>query len=559
MTNEMSHQKESLQPKEIPLSWFGKTLWKFTPLYVELVFLAVCTRLLGLVEPFIFQVIIDRILPFEREATLVVVVLIFAAVSIFHIGFNILSSLLGMLTANRVTSELGRRIFEHLFRLPYEHFRRWPVGETIARISETDTIRSFLVGTTTGVFLDLLFVVIYLSVLFALSPTLTAIVLISLPVQAFVYFVFGPFLRRRLRAQFDAGARHQSRMVENIGGIAAIKALSAEDKMLDSLDETLHASLDAGYRVGKLNIVSSNLVYAVSQTLTILIIFFGARLVFSGDLTLGQLIAFHLVTEKIASPISNFSGLWEKWQNIRISRQRLGDILLSAPEPFGTLPRLPENVKPELRFENVSFEYHPGAPILKHFSFTTQPQSLTLVVGPSGIGKSTFGRLAAGIESPAKGTVLLGGNDIAQHEPHDVRTKIAYVPQEPYLFSGTIRENLVLSAASASPTQIRGALRAAAADEMVEQLPMGLDTQVGERGAALSGGQRQRVAIARSLLNNPKVLILDEPTSALDDAAQNRMISEIQSLRNHMTVIVITHRPEVFSNADQVVNFEALR
>lgn len=550
--------QDSSTKQQVPFSWFGKTLWKFTPLYIELVFLAICIRLLGLVEPFILQVIIDRILPFEREATLIVVMAVFAAVSVFHIGFNILSSLLGMLTANRVTRELGGRIFEHLFKLPYSHFRKWPIGETIARVSETDTIRAFLVGTTTGVFLDILFVAIYLGVLFSLSPLLTTIVLVSLPVQAFVYFVFGPFLRRRLQAQFDAGAKHQARMVENIGGIAAVKALSAEDKMLDSLDETLHANLQAGLRVGKLNIASRNIVYAVSQILTILIIFVGARQVFAGEMTLGQLIAFHLIAEKVAGPISNFSGLWEDWQNIKISRQRLGDILTVEMEPFGALPKLPANTMSELRFEETSFEYQPGQPVLSDFQFRAEPNTLTLVIGPSGIGKSTFGRLAAGIEAPSSGCVMLGGQDISQFEPHDVRTKIAYVPQEPYLFSGTVRENLTLGTANVTEDQLMTALRVAAADKMVARFPMEFDTPVGERGTALSGGQRQRIAIARSLLNNPKVLILDEPTSALDSVAQSRMVEEIQKLRDQMTIIVITHRPDVFTNADQIVDFGAL-
>ncbi len=560
MTSPASTKPPADDPQMVPLSWFGKTLWRFTPLYVELVFLAICIRLLGLVEPFIFQVIIDRILPFEREATLIVVMAVFAAVSVFHIGFNILSSLLGMLTANRVTRELGSRIFEHLFRLPYSHFRKWPIGETIARVSETDTIRAFLVGTTTGVVLDLLFVVIYLGVLFALSPLLTLIVLISLPLQAFVYFIFGPFLRRRLRVQFDASARHQSRMVESIGGIASVKALSAEDRMLGGLRETLGETLDAGLRVGKLRIASNNLIYAVSQTLTITIIFIGAREVFSGALTLGQLIAFHLIAEKVASPISNFSGLWEKWQNIRISRQRLGDILLSDPEAFEALPRLPAVIEPELRFEHVDFEYQPGTPILTGFSFLAPARSLTLVVGPSGIGKSTFGRLASGIEVPTAGTVTLDGHDIAEREPHDVRTKIAYVPQEPYLFSGTVRDNLSLNlGGTADEAVLQDALRIAAADQMVERLPMGLETEVGERGAALSGGQRQRIALARSLLNRPQVLILDEPTSALDATAQAQMVTQIEGLTEKMTVIVITHRPDVFAAPDQVIDFEALR
>lgn len=554
----MSSKNASSEKKSIPLSWFWKTLWKFTPLYLELIVLAICVRLLGLVEPFILQVVIDQILPFEREATLIVVMAIFVAVSVFHVGFSILSSVLGMLTANKVTRELGGRIFDHLFKLPFSHFRKWPVGETIARISETDTIRGFLVGSTTGVFLDLMFVGIYLGVLYTLSPTLTLIVVISLPIQAFVYFIFGPFLRRRLRVQFDAGAKHQSRMVENISGIAAIKALSAETKMLDSLDETLHASLEAGYQAGKINIANSNIVYAVSQALTISIIFVGATLVFSGDLTLGQLIAFHLVAEKVSGPIAGFAGLWESWQNVKISRQRLGDIVCVDKEPFDELPNLPSGISAQISFNEVTFEYIADHPILKKFSMVAEPQTMTLIVGPSGIGKSTFGRLAAGIDVPSKGEILLGGEDIAGYDPRDVRSIIAYVPQEPYLFSGTLRDNLLLGAENATQDEIETALRISAADGLVSQLPLGLDTEVGERGSALSGGQRQRVAMARSLLRNPKVLILDEPSSALDGAAQQQMVDEIQRLKKTITVIVITHRPDVFQNPDQIIDFEAL-
>lgn len=544
---------------EIPLSWFGKTLWKFAPLYLELIFLAICLRLIGLVEPFIFQVIIDRILPFQREASLLVVVAIFIAVSLFQLGFEVLSELLGMLTANRVTREFGARIFEHLFKLPFSHFRKWSVGETIARISETDTIRAFLVGTTTGVFLDLIFVFIYIAVLFTLSAELTLIILAALPVQILIYLGFGPFLRRRLRVQFDAGAAHQTQMVENISGIASVKALSAEGKMLERLDETLHANLNAGYRVGLLNIWNDKLLFIIDKAITISIIYFGAQFVFAGQMTLGELIAFHLLAEKVTGPIENFSSLWESWQNIRVSRQRLGDVVNTPMEPFDALPKLPRNIEARLDFVNVDFAYHPSAPILRGFNFSAEPNTLTLVVGPSGIGKSTFGRLASGIDIPDKGEVRLGGEDIARYEPHDVRTRIAYVPQEPYLFSGTLRENLTLGGTEASDETIARALRISAAETLVEQLPLGLETHVGERGSALSGGQRQRIAIARSLIRSPKVIILDEPTSALDSASQRRMAAELQKLKREATLIIITHSPDIFESPDQVVDFEALR
>lgn len=546
---------ENSKAREIPLSWFGKTLWKFTPFYIELIFLAICLRLIGLVEPFIFQVIIDRILPFQREASLLVVAIIFIAASLFQLGFEVLSQLLGMLTANQVTRELGSRIFEHLFRLPLSQFRKWPVGELIARVGETDTIRAFLVGTSTGVFLDLLFVAVYLTVLLTLSVPLTLIILAALPIQILIYIGFGPFLRKRLRVQFDAGAAHQSQMVENISGIAAVKAVSAENEMLDRLDHTLHTSLNAGYRVGVLSIWNSKLLFIVDKTITISIIYFGAQLVFNGELTLGELIAFHLLAGKVTGPIENFSRLWESWQNVRVSRQRLGDLVNSPTEGFGTLPLLPGGIEPKLEFQQVGFGYDSSATIINALDFVARPNTLTLIVGPSGSGKSTFGRLASGIEVPSSGRILFGDEDIAHHDPHDVRTRIAYVPQDPYLFSGTLRENLVLCDGSATEGAINRSLRIAAAETLVAQLPLGLDTPVGERGAGLSGGQRQRAAIARSLVHCPDVLILDEPTSALDNEAEKMMVEELYKLKSEATLIIITHTPDVFRGVDQIVDF----
>lgn len=540
---------------EVPLKWFADAIWNYRAIYAELLGLAICLRLIALVEPFIFQVIIDRVLPFQRETTLTVVLLIFTAVSLFQVGFQLLSGYLGMVGSNRVTQELGGRIFRHLFSLPYSYFRTWNIGETLSRLSETDTIRNFLIAATAGVFLDVLFVAIYLAVLFSLSSQLTWLIIAALPVQAAVYFVFGPFLRRHLRARFDASARHQSKMVESLTGIATVKALGAEGQAIDQLNATLTRLLATGLNAGKIDIYSAQLNFIVNRGLTIIILLIGSQLVFAGNLTLGQLVAFYLISDKVLGPIANFSELWERWQNARVSRQRLADVLNAPTEPFGTLPKLPENLKPSLTLSSVSFSYVEGVSVLKDFVFHAESCSLNLVVGPSGTGKSTFGRLASGLEIPSKGSVAIDGFNLQHYDPHDVRAKIAYVPQEAYLFDGSILSNLEMASSNVGDDEIRAALKAAAAQEIIDSLPNGLHTEVGERGSSLSGGQRQRLAIARSILTQPKILILDEPTSAVDNDTQARLANEFTKLSARMTVIIITHRPQAFANPSQIVEF----
>lgn len=546
----------SLPGQGVPLSWFSTTLRKHSLLYVELTFLAICVRLIGLLEPFVFQVVIDRILPFQREASLIVVIVVLIGANLFSLGFNLLAAFLGVSVANRLTSELGRRLFDHLFRLPLRHFRRWPMGETLSRIGETDTIRGFLIGVTTGASLDLLFIGVYFMVLLSISGKLTMVVAFAVPLQALLYMCFGPVLRKRLRAQFDAGSHHQARMVENLSGMTAVKALTAEGAMLSRLSETLAQTLNASRRVYTMNAVSGQLIGLCEKGIFIGVIYIGAQQVFAGELTLGQLIAFQLIAEKIAAPIAGFSKLWQDWQNLRISRQRLGDILNSEQEKFGSGSVFPDDIEPRLAFQGVSFGYGPDEPpVISGLDLSLEPRTCTLVVGPSGIGKSTFGRLAAGLEEPQSGIITVGDQDLAAFEPESLRSRVVYVPQEPYLFSGTLRENLLLRTPDASDAEILDALRISAAGELVFRLAQGLDTEVGERGSALSGGQKQRVAIARAILQKPAILILDEPTSALDEAAQHRLVSELMQLRKQLTVIVITHRPDVFAGADRIIDF----
>ena len=545
-----------LQRKEVKISWFLETLLKYKALYLELVFLAFCMRLLGVIEPFLFQVIIDRILPFQRESSLIVVAVVFVATSIFQGAFSVVSAILGILTGNRVTKEFADRIYSHLFHLPFAYFRAWPVGETISRLSETDTIRAFIVGAAAGVLLDVVFTFLYLAILFSLSAQLTFILLAGLPLQALVYFGFGPFLRERLRDEFDTGANMQTHVVESVSGAQTIKALAIEDRTCEKISEALELNMASSVRVQMLRLVSDQILFVVERAVTIGIVIYGAGLVFSSNLSLGELIAFHLIASKVSAPLSNFATLWESWQNIRVSRQRLADILCVESERAAVLPDLVVSKIDTLVLSSVSFTYSGEADALfSNISLQAERGQVSLVVGPSGSGKSTLARIAAGLEKTDFGTVEVGGHNIQLYNPDSVRRHICYVPQDPVLFSGSIRQNLQAVAPSFTSAEYYDALEMASMLDQVNSFALGIDQQVGERGLALSGGQRQRVALARSLLKRPKVLILDEPLSALDEHNRLVLAANLRELAKSIVLIIITHQKEDFPDAKIVCTF----
>jgi subfamily B ATP-binding cassette protein HlyB/CyaB len=418
-------------------------------------------------------------------------------------------------------------------------------------VGEVGAVSGFLSSTIMTVALDLLFAIIYLAILFALSSTLALVILALLPIQALLFLAFGPFLRGRLHDQFLAGSAQSAWLVETLGGAVAIKALAAEDPVRDRMMAALHGTLHQTMRVGTIQNWSGALEGVFSRVVTIAILVIGSRLIFAGELTLGQLIAFHLLADRVAGPILSIAGLWEAWQQLTVSRTRLGEVWSEAPEPEGR-PVLLRGFSGSLAFEDVTFGYDPGKPVAEGVDFTAHPGRPFLIVGPSGVGKSTIGKLAAGLYEPQTGRVTLGGRDLAGHDPISVRRAVAYVPQEPLLFLGTVRENLVFGAPDADGGDIEQALRLAVAEDVVAQLPEGLDASVGERGGLLSGGQRQRLAIARALLAGPDALVLDEPTSALDPETQERVVANLEVLACERSVIVITHRPELFDGAPRL-------
>ena len=542
--------------KEVSLQWFTRVLRRYTNFYIEVVFLAVCVRLFGLIEPFVYQTLIDRVLPFQRESSLVVVLLVFLLLGICTIIFDFFSRYVALRTGSQAAYVFGMKVHKHYLDLPNEEQKRYPVGETVTRISETDTIRNFIVGTATGSILDLLFLVIYLIILFIISSKLAVIVILSLPLQLIIYALTGPIYRARLRAAFDARAKHQARLIETIGNVTSIKALGLEDGVRGRLHNTLTDVLSSSYRATLVQIINTKLIFFAQRALTVILFYVGALEVFSGNLSLGELVAFFLISQKISAPISNFSKLWESWQNIKISRLRLGDILTKPTEADDERLAMPQTGVLPVTAERLSYAYDGGQVLFEGLSFRLEPNTITTLAGPSGSGKTTIGKLVGSLLRPSQGQLHFGDYAYDRHSAQGMRRVVAYLPQDPALFVDTLRNNVTLGLEDVPDDQVWDALRDACIDTFVASLPNGLDTRIADQGSNLSGGQKQRIALARALIRDPKVLVLDEPTSALDDENQRAFAENLLELKKRFTLLVITHSPDAITGADQSIVLE---
>jgi subfamily B ATP-binding cassette protein HlyB/CyaB len=541
-------------PVAFSFRWFLPSIVRYRKPLAEVVVASLFVQAFALLTPLFFQLIVDKALVHKSYATLTVIVVGMLVVGLFDSLLQFLRAYTLSHTTNRIDVELGRRLFHHLFRLPLAYFETRAAGQTVARVRELETIRSFLTGQGLTSLLDLVFTVVFFAVMFLYSAELTLVVLASIPIYIGVAAAIRPPLRDKINEKFDAGARSQQFLVESIVGAQTLKAASVEPMMQAQWEERLAAYVRSSFEAGVLGSVGQNLIQFVSKSTTALILLIGAEAVIAGEMTIGELIAFNMIAGQVVQPILRLSQLWQDFQQVQVSVARLGDILNAAPEPVPrnllTLP--PPAGAIELR--GVSLRYRPDAPdALRNVSLAIAPGEVVGIVGASGSGKSTLTKAIQRLYSPHAGQVMLDGVDVAQLDPGWLRRQIGVVLQENVLFNRTIHENIALADPAAPRGLVMQAARLAGADEFIAQLPQGYDTVIEERGANLSGGQRQRVAIARALVTNPRILILDEATSALDYESERIIQRNMRSIVRGRTVIVIAHRLAAVRDCDRIV------
>ncbi|MCY7275016.1 MAG: peptidase domain-containing ABC transporter [Phormidesmis sp. CAN_BIN44] len=551
-------QVEQIQKQErFNLSWFLPAIWRYKGLLGEVLFASFTLQLLGLGTPLITQVVIDRVMVQGSIPTLDVMAIALLSVAVFEAVLGILRLFIFTHTARRLDLSLSAQLFRHLMRLPLAYFEARRVGDTVARVQELENIRQFLTGTALTVILDSFFAVVYLALMFFYSAPLTGVALAVLPLYAALTLTTTPILRNWLNETFNRSADSQSFLVETITGIHSVKAHSAEKASRDRWEGLFARYIRTSFKASTTSNISNNLGDFLTNLSYLLILWFGAHLVIEQKLTVGQLVAFQMLSGRVTGPLLRLVQLWQNLQQVLLSVDRIGDILNVAPEAEPGSGLVLPPLKGQTTFDQVFFRYNAEQePVLKGISFTSEPGMLIGVVGRSGSGKSTLSKLLQRLYQPESGRILVDGFDIKSADLHSLRSQMAVVLQEDFLFNGSVLENISLGRPDVSAEQVVEAARLAVAHDFISELPHGYETSVGERGTALSGGQRQRVALARLFLSDAPMLVLDEATSALDSETEQQVLQNLQKLAESKTVFLIAHRFAPLKRADLILVME---
>ncbi len=547
--------KNTLQQK-FGLDWFIPSLKRYRKVLLEVFFASFFVQLFALANPLMIQVIIDRVIVQNSVDTLHVLGTLLVIIAIVEAVLSSLRTYLFVDTTNRIDLALGSEIIDHLLRLPLRYFEKRPVGELASRINELENIRQFLTGTALTVVLDAVFSVLYIVVMLIYSWVLTLVALATIPIFLLLTVIISPIIRRQLRFKAERNAETQSHLVEVLSGIQTVKAQNIELQSRWKWQEKYARYVSAGFKTALTSTTAGSTSNFLTKLSALLVLWVGAYLVLQGELTLGQLIAFRIISGYVTSPLLRLAQIWQNFQETALSLERLSDIL-DTPQEADEKDRenIPmPSIQGKINYENLSFRFAASGPLqLININLEIQPGMFVGIVGQSGSGKSTLTKLLPRLYDPNAGRILIDDYDISKVELYSLRRQIGIVPQDSLLFEGTIQENIKLTQPEASTEQIIEAAKIAQAHDFIMSLPSGYYTSVGERGSSLSGGQKQRIAIARTILQNPQLLILDEATSALDYDTERQVCLNLQKHCQSRTVLFITHRLSTIRNSDLIL------
>ncbi|MGH8688890.1 MAG: peptidase domain-containing ABC transporter [Burkholderiales bacterium] len=550
--------------------WFVPELLRHKRIWREVLLASLAIQLAGLATPVFTQVVIDKVVVHHTESTLWVVGLGLAMFMAFGAVMSWMRQYLVVHTGNRVDAVLGHSVFRHLMRLPLPYFESRQTGVLVARLNAVEQIREFVSGAAVALLLDCPFLFVFLAVMFWYSWKLTLVALAVLLAIVVLSVAVTPLFRARLNHQFLTGARNTAFVTEYVSGMATVKSLQMEPVLEERYGGLLAQFLAAGFQTRQLANSYNVAANALEQVMTLGILIFGALLVMDSatlaavggaTFTIGMLVAFQMFASRLSQPMLRLVGLWQQFQQAEIAVRRLGDVMDMPTEPHALVPQRasgPDSRAGRIELQSVSFRYSEKHPWLyRNLNFTIKPGQLTVLVGPSGCGKSTLAKMLLGFYAPTDGRILVEGQDTRTMSANELRAAFGVVPQETTLFSGSVYDNLQMANPQSGFAQIVQACRMAEIHDVIEGLPQGYQTPLGEHGVGLSGGQRQRIAIARAILKNPRVLIFDEATSNLDAPTAESFAQTVNQLKGKVTLLFIAHHLPRGLKVDEVLQFGA--
>ena len=542
--------------RKFGLSWFKPAIKKHRKALTEVLIASIFVQIFQLMNPLIIQQIIDKVIGQNGINTLPVLAVLLFTFSIFENVLTAVRTNLFIDTTNRIDLSLGEEIIDHLLRLPLTYFDKRPVGELSSRLAEMEQIRSFLTGTALTVLLDAIFSFIYIGIMLIYSWILTIVALLVAPVLASITFLVSPVIRRQLRRKAELNANTQNHLVEILTGIQTVKAQNIELNSRWRWRNRYTKYISEGYKNAITSTTSNSLSQFLNQASSLAVLCVGTFLVLKGQLTLGELIAFRIISGYVTTPLLRLANLYQGFQQTAISIERIGDILNnvqeSTKEDKFNIPLPP--IKGKVSYDDLSFRFNKKGPLqLSQVSLEIKEGEFVAIVGQSGSGKSTLMKLLSRLYDPDSGKISIDGYDISKVELYSLRRQIGIVPQDSLLFDGSVEDNISLSIKDASSDEIVQAAKVACAHDFIMTLPVGYASKVGERGTNLSGGQRQRIAIARTVLQNPRLLVMDEATSALDYETERKVSLNLMEFFRGTTVFFITHRLTSITHADRIL------
>jgi len=537
--------------------WFWGTIFHFLPIYRHVILASIFINILAIASPIFTMNVYDRVVPNNALETLWVLAVGVGLAFLFDFSLRNLRGYFVDIAGRNADILVASKLMSHILSIRMDH-KPESTGALVNNLREFDALREFFSSTTLLALVDLPFLVLFILIIAFIGGPVAIVPTVVAPIVILVGIVMQGPLKRAIEGGYKESTMKNALLVEAVSGMETIKTSRAEGPMLGRWEKIIGQGARSAIKSKALSTFSMSFTQFASQIVYCGVVIWGVYRVGQGEMTTGGIIACSILVGRSMSPLGAVAAMLTRLQQSRMALKNL-DLLMQIPSerPEDAQRLEQKDLRATITFEDVSFKYPSGLTnALSHLDFHINQGEHVAIIGKMGSGKTTLGKLITGLYTPQRGAVKIGGMDIRQLDPTELRAKIGYMAQDNFLFYGTVRENIALGAPHVSDQALLRAATIAGVTDFVKNNPAGFNLQVGERGLSLSGGQRQAITIARTLLLDPDIVILDEPSSSMDVAVEAVLKLRLASALKGKTLIVITHRPSLLSLASRVIALE---